>query len=145
MPWSRFDPASRIALPGVAFILQVTFTPVSAGLSFARDGRLRMLATIASTRNALAPDVPTLVEAGVSGVSVPTWQAIFASAKASANALVGVTHSLERALDHADLRSRLVELALRVDYAGPQALSRAVAKETGQWAALIRRYGLGGQ
>src|SRR5215216_4141988 len=49
-------------------------------LPAARDGKLRLLAIIAPERAPAAPDVPTLAEAGVRAVDVPTWQAVFAPA-----------------------------------------------------------------
>ncbi len=43
-----------------------------------KAGKLRPLAVSSPTRNALVPDVPTMAEAGVEGVKVTTWYAVFA-------------------------------------------------------------------
>lgn len=42
------------------------------------DGKPRMLAVLLPQRIPIAPEVPTLVEAGVASVSWSAWQAIFA-------------------------------------------------------------------
>src|SRR5205807_2003537 len=50
-------------------------------LSYSRSGQVRVLATSGPKRDAAAPDVPTIAEAGVPGYAVTTWQALFAPAK----------------------------------------------------------------
>ena len=50
-------------------------------LSYSRSGQVRVLATTGPKRNAAAPDVPTIAEAGVRGYDVTAWQALFVPAK----------------------------------------------------------------
>src|ERR1700746_1706747 len=50
-------------------------------LSYARSGQVRVLATTGAKRDAAAPDVPTIAEAGVPGYAVTAWQALFVPAK----------------------------------------------------------------
>src|SRR5260370_13907742 len=50
-------------------------------LSYARSGQVRVLATTGAKRDAAAPDVPTIAEAGVRGYDVTAWQALFLPAK----------------------------------------------------------------
>jgi tripartite-type tricarboxylate transporter receptor subunit TctC len=53
------------ALPDlVAGRIHVYFTPVGNGLAHAKEGRVRMLATLLPERTPLAPEVPTMAEAG---------------------------------------------------------------------------------
>lgn len=58
--------------------VHVMFGPISAVLPASKEGKLRLLAMFSSSRTPAAPDVPTLSEAGVAGIAVPTWQAVFA-------------------------------------------------------------------
>jgi len=48
-----------------------------AGISLAKEGRLRVLAVIAGSRVAALPDVPTIAEAGVPEVTPLHWAGIF--------------------------------------------------------------------
>src|SRR5690242_8972727 len=50
-------------------------------LSYSRSGQVRVLATTGAKRDAAAPDVPTIAEAGVRGYDVTAWQALFVPAK----------------------------------------------------------------
>ena len=76
-------------------------TPVPA-FALAKDGKLRILATLLTTRSALAPDVPTMAEAGMPGVSVAPWQGLFAPAKLPKD----ITARLAREFNAALRRSR---------------------------------------
>ena len=56
-----------IATPGVA-------------LQHVRDGRLRVLATLLGNRSPLAPEVPTMAEAGITQLTISPWAAVFGPA-----------------------------------------------------------------
>ena len=51
----------------VAGHVQVSFPTIIGGLSHARSGRLRALATTGAKRSPATPDLPTMIEAGVPG------------------------------------------------------------------------------
>src|SRR5262249_61330320 len=50
-------------------------------LSYARSGQVRVLATTGAKRDAAAPDVPTIAEAGGRGYDGTAWHAAFVSAQ----------------------------------------------------------------
>ena len=56
------------------------FDQMTAAMPLAQAGKLKMLATTAAKRTPLAPDLPTMAEAGVPGFDVSSWQAIYAPA-----------------------------------------------------------------
>ena len=60
--------------------IQVTFFNIANSASMIKAGRLRPLAIALDARHPEWPDVPTLAEAGLSGVEAGQWQALFAPA-----------------------------------------------------------------
>ena len=50
-------------------------------LSYSNSGQVRVLGMSGPKRDAAAPDVPTIAEAGVPGYDVTAWQALFVPAK----------------------------------------------------------------
>lgn len=56
------------------------FVTPGAVMPFIRDGRVRALAVSSAERSSLLPDVPTLEEAGVTGVSQIGWFGLFGPA-----------------------------------------------------------------
>ena len=64
--------------------VQMMFVTFSSAVTFARQGRVRMLGVISPERNAALPDVPTMKESGVKGLenfTFSTYTGLFAPAK----------------------------------------------------------------
>jgi tripartite-type tricarboxylate transporter receptor subunit TctC len=120
--------------------IQLNFGPVSNGLQHAKEGKLRLLAVLLPQRTALAPEVPTLAEAGVAGVSVPTWQAIFAPAKLPAAIAERLAREVGVALADPAMRLQLEQMALLVDPSSPQRLGKLADEATRTWQAFTRDY-----
>jgi tripartite-type tricarboxylate transporter receptor subunit TctC len=118
--------------------VQLNFGPVSSGLQHAREGKIRMLAILAPERSTLAPQVPTLVEAGVTSVSLPTWQAIFAPPKTPRQLTARLAEQIALVLRDAALRERLNQQGLQPQASTPEALSLLVERDVGAWHTFIR-------
>src|SRR5712691_4650960 len=69
-------------------------------------GRLRVLATTLPRRSATAPDVPTMVEAGVPGVTISPWAGIFGPAKTPKEIVDRLSHELNVVLRLPDVRAQ---------------------------------------
>jgi tripartite-type tricarboxylate transporter receptor subunit TctC len=91
-------------------------------------------------RNALAPDVPTMSEAGVPGLDVDSWLGIFAPAKTPPEVLAKL---------RADIRASLPDLKERFEKSGGEVwdlpddkVNGFVASEYESWTKLIREAGI---
>jgi tripartite-type tricarboxylate transporter receptor subunit TctC len=126
----------------IAGRVQVTFGPISGGLQYVKDGRLRMLASLLPQRSPATPDVPTMVEAGVAGVSVPSWQAIFGPAKTPREIIVRLSREVNLILQGPGVRAQLDRQALQVEGSTPEALAANLKEDLRTWAQFIRENGL---
>jgi tripartite-type tricarboxylate transporter receptor subunit TctC len=117
--------------------VNVNFGPVSSGLQHVKAGRLRMLATLAPRRTSLAPDVPTLAEAGVVTGPLPTWQAIFATPKTPQDIANRLSREIAAALQDPAAKVQLDQLALQLEASSPQALAAVVAQDVEAWRAFV--------
>jgi len=120
--------------------VDVLFDSLPTGLPFVRDGRLRALGVTSLKRSPLAPDVPTMSEAGVPGLDVDSWLGIFAPAKTPPEVIA----KLRR-----DIRASLPELKERFEKSGGEVwdlpddkLDAFVASEYESWTKLIREAGI---
>ena len=68
------EPAAMTDL--VANRVQVLIATPTTGAEYAKEGKLRMLATTLPERSPAYPDVPTMEEAGIKGFAVPSWAAL---------------------------------------------------------------------
>jgi tripartite-type tricarboxylate transporter receptor subunit TctC len=77
IPYKGAGPALGDLLGG---IVDASFLTALSAIQFVKDGKLRALAVVSNERLPQLPNVPTLKEAGLSGVDVESWNGLFAPA-----------------------------------------------------------------
>jgi tripartite-type tricarboxylate transporter receptor subunit TctC len=75
VPYRGTGPA---LLDVVAGRITMNFSSPPPAIQLAREGRLRAIAVTGDRRMAAIPDVPTLAQAGLPGVSITGWHGVFA-------------------------------------------------------------------
>ena len=136
VPYKGSPPAFTDLLAGR---IDLFFDSIAAGLPYVQSGQAKGIAVLSSKRSPLAPDVPTMSEAGVAGLDVDSWLGIFVPAKTPP----GVVAKLR-----GDIRAVLPELKERFEKTGgevwdmPQGLEAFVAAEHASWTKLIREAGI---
>lgn len=131
------------ALPDLlAGRVQVMFGPLSLLQPQAKSGALRILATLAPERNPALPDVPTMAEAGMGGVDVPTWQGLYTTAKVPAAIRARLAADIATAAARPEMRAEFERRMLAVESASPQELATTIKRELAVWTALVDEYKL---
>ena len=87
--------------------LQMAFMATVPGYQQARDGKLRILATLLPQRSPMAPDAPTMAEVGLPGVSIYPWIALFGPRICRAEVVQRLTREFNTVLDRADISENL--------------------------------------
>src|ERR1700709_2778271 len=101
VPYKGSPPAFTDLLAGR---VDLFFDPIAAGLPYGQAGQARGIAVLSSKRSPLAPEVPTMSEAGVPGLDVDSWLGIFAPAKTPPEAIARLRREIRAALP--DLKER---------------------------------------
>ena len=114
---------------GVDFI-----APLISGI---RAGDLRALAVSAGKRQPQLPDVPTVIEAGVKGYDVTSWNALAAPAKTPAAAIKRVHDELAKALAAPDVQKRFGELGVEPRASTPEHLREFFVSESKRWTRVV--------
>jgi tripartite-type tricarboxylate transporter receptor subunit TctC len=137
VPYKGSPPAFTDLLAGR---VDLFFDSIAAGLPYVQSGQARGIAVLSSKRSPLAPDVPTMSEAGVPGLDVDSWLGIFAPAKTPPEAIAKL---------RAEIRAALPDLKERFEKSGGEAWDLAddkldgfVASEYESWTRLIRETGI---
>jgi len=131
------------ALPDLmAGRVQLNFAPLSAGLPYVRDGRLRMLAILLPKRSPAVPDVPTMSEAGVLGISVPSWQGVLAPVKTPGKIVELLSREINRVLLDPEVRAQFDRQGVQAEASTPQALAATLREDAQTWRQFIRQNGL---
>ena len=73
-----------------------------------KAGKLRALAVTTAQRSKLAPDLPTMAEAGVPGFDISTWFGLMAPAGTPPDVIAKWNADVTRILNTPDMRERLI-------------------------------------
>jgi len=122
--------------------LQMAFMATVPGYQQARDGRLRILATLLTQRSALAPDAPTMAEAGFPGVSIYPWLGLFGPANMRAEAVQRLTRDFNTVLSHPDIGENLNKQGFVPVGSTPQELADLVKTQLEAWRKAVREAGI---
>src|SRR5882724_6117009 len=137
VPYKGSTPAFTDLLAGR---IDLFFDSIAAGLPYVQSGQAKGIAVLSSRRSPLAPDVPTMSEAGVPGLDVDSWLGIFAPVRTPPEVIARLRR---------DIRASLPDLKERFEKSGGEAwdlpddrLEAFVASEYQNWTKLIREAGI---
>jgi tripartite-type tricarboxylate transporter receptor subunit TctC len=122
--------------------IQLNIGPLSNGLPHVRENKLRLLAVLLPQRTPLAPDVPTMTEAGLAAVALPTWQALLAPPKTPREIVERVAREVATATRDPALKAAFEQQGMLVDGSTPAALAAVIARDTETWRSFIREYSI---
>lgn len=102
-----------------------------------KSGRVKALAVTSAKRYAVAPELPTLAESGVSGFDVSTWIGALAPARIGAERQQVLHDALVQALTTPAVRQTLATQGLEWVGSTPAELERFIATEGQRWQELV--------
>jgi tripartite-type tricarboxylate transporter receptor subunit TctC len=103
-----------------------------------KAGVVRALAVSGERRHPTLPEVPTVVQAGVAGYQVASWNALAAPAGTPAATVDTLNRAVREALASPAVQQRLAPLGLRLAASTPAELQALLAGEIRRWGAVIR-------
>lgn len=120
----------------------VMFPSLFTAQTYLRSGKLRALAVAGPTRLAGLPHLPTLAEAGIAGVELAQWYALFAPAKTPVPVIARLNRTLNDVLREAEIVTRFGEDGTQVQTSTPTELAHLLREERSRWRQIMRRVDL---
>lgn len=120
----------------MAGTVPVFFASLASALPYIQSGKLTAVAVAGQRRTPVLPDTPTFAEAGVSGVDVYEWNALFAPAGMPAALVDKISKDVATALSDREVKARLMSLGAEVIGSTPKELDQFRRAEISQWTAL---------
>jgi len=139
IPYKGGGPAAAAILGGEAHVL---FGSVASSLPHVKSGRLKALATTGVKRSKVAPDLPTMEEAGFPGFDVTTWYSLMVPAGTPAAVVKRIHDEAVKALQRPDVQQIMAGQGLDPETSSPQELAARIKSEGKTWAELIRAVGI---
>ncbi|MET0964569.1 MAG: 4-oxalomesaconate tautomerase [Noviherbaspirillum sp.] len=135
VPYNGASPALGEMLTGHAHFM---FPSLFAAAPQIKNGKVRALAVAGPRRSAALPEVPTLEEAGVGGVDVTQWYALFAPARTPGPLIDTLSQALHTVLADPQIIRRMEQDGAEVQASTPDQLRELVQSELAKWEAVVR-------
>src|SRR3954463_2600702 len=118
--------------------IDMTINGMSNILPHIGEGKLKALAVSTVTRNPLAPDVPTMQEAGVPGYSSQGAFGLFAPAGTPKDIIAKIHTDTAAVLAQPDVKKALEARSFVTGGAGPAEFEKFIADENVKWQRVIK-------
>jgi tripartite-type tricarboxylate transporter receptor subunit TctC len=118
--------------------IQVGGDQLSSSLAEIKAGTLRALATTATKRIAVLPDVPTVKELGFPGLELEGWNGVFAPAKTPKDIVDRLNREIVAAVRNPEVSKRLADLGAEAVGSTPAEQDAILKRQMDQFRAVIR-------
>ena len=140
VPYKGAGPALTAVLSGE---IQVMFATAPLAMPHIRSGKLRAIAYNAGKRAAFLPDVPTVIESGVTGTEMPpSWHGMLAPAKMPPALLASLAGLLKKAFQDPQMKGRINAIGLEPVGSSPEQFRKLVVSDVKRFAELVKIAGV---
>lgn len=116
--------------------------PLATALPHVKAGKLKALAITTSQRSQLAPDIPTMQEAGVKGYDFASWFLMLAPSGVPDTVAQRINQDVASVLQDSAVRQRFTELGAEAGSGTPAELQGFVQQEIQRYGALVKQSGM---
>jgi tripartite-type tricarboxylate transporter receptor subunit TctC len=108
-------------------------------ISNVRAGKVKAVATTASKRIALAPDIPTVAELGFGAIEIDSWNGLFAPAGTPPDILALLQREVAAVLARDEVRRRIVDMTAEPVGTAGAALDATIAGQIRRFRPIIEQ------
>jgi tripartite-type tricarboxylate transporter receptor subunit TctC len=135
VPYKGGGPAVTDVIGGQVPIL---FVSMPAAWQHVKSGRLRAIAVTSDKRSVVAPELPTLGDAGIADCVVNSWYGMFAPSKTPPAVVQKVNAALQKVLAIPEVRDKLLAQGAEASPSSAAELEGVVKEELRKWEMVIR-------
>jgi tripartite-type tricarboxylate transporter receptor subunit TctC len=145
VPYRGLAPAMQDLTAGT---IDLMFDTPATSLPQIKAGNIRAFAVTAKERIGSAPDIPTVDEAGLPGLYISTWTALFAPKGTDKAIIAKIEDAALKALADPAVKERLAKVGQDVfpaDQRSAAYLAKYQAEEIKKWWPIIKEAGIKGE
>ena len=135
VPYKGSAPAMTDLLGGQ---VQLMFSDGPTALPQIKGGKVRALAVGSPKRSALAPDVPTMAEAGLAGYDAYSWSGIVVPAATPKEIVAKLNADIVKALNDPEVKKRLLENGAEAMPGTPDQFGKTLRSEIVKWGKVVK-------
>ena len=118
--------------------VMVAFDSIQATLPHIRSGKLRAMGIAAEKRSSIAPEIPTVAEAGGPHMLLASWYGLLAPAGTPREIILKLHAEVVKALALPDLRERYVSSGIEPVGNLPDQFAAEIREDIARWAKVVR-------
>ncbi len=138
VPYKGSSQAMNDVLGG---IVKVSFVGVPNALANLQAGKIKALAVTSLTRSPLAPEVPTVDEAGVPGYEINVWFGVVGPAGIPRDTVARLNSEINRILQMPDVRERFRNGGVEPVGGTPEKFGEHLHSEIIKWGRVVKESG----
>jgi tripartite-type tricarboxylate transporter receptor subunit TctC len=132
--------------PGIVGLVsgevQLYFATISTALPHVKSGKIRALAVTSAKRSVVAPEYPTIAEAGVRGYEHASWVGMLAPAKTPSAIVNTLNAEAVKAVSRDDVKNALLKDGLETVGDSPQQFAAVIKAEVAKWMKVVKAAGI---
>jgi tripartite-type tricarboxylate transporter receptor subunit TctC len=117
-------------------------TSMPAAVQFAKDGKIRVLATSGRQRARVMPDIPTVAESGYPNFETIIWHGVLAPAKTPRDVVARLNKEIVAVLAMPDVQKLLLAEGGELSPSTPAEFAEFLKSEVAKWAKVIKQAGI---
>ena len=138
IPYNGIGPLSTDLSSGTVHMI---FYPYQGLLPLIQSGKVRVLATTGAKRSPSTPDLPTMVEQGMSDFTVGAWQGIYAPAGTPADRIQLLYNAIRKAMADPQVAASVTKAGNDIELADPVEFTAFTQREIERYRQIIQMSG----
>jgi tripartite-type tricarboxylate transporter receptor subunit TctC len=122
--------------------VDVMFDNMPNVIGHVRAGKMKALAVTTAQRSPLAPEIPTVAEAGLPGYEQTAWFGVLAPAGTPREIIGRLNGEIIKVLNSPDVKERFGKQGVEVRTSTPEQFSTFLRSEVDRWGKVIREAGI---
>lgn len=119
--------------------VQMALLPPGLAMAQVKGGKLKAIGVTSAGRSSVAPELPSLAEAGVQGLQLEIWNAVAAPVGLPKAHVQKLATLLAEIVRRPDIRQKILNQGWQVAGTSPEGLVRRIAVDTAAMTEVIRK------
>ena len=135
IPYKGNGPAYNDLIGGQITLM---FPNIATALPFVKSGKLKALAVTSKLRSKIAPELPTMAEAGLEGYELSSWFGMLAPLETSASIIQLLHHEINKIYQVSEIKEKLLSQGVEPLASSPSEFTLQINSEIDYWSKTFK-------